>query len=97
MWLIFKMAQMKRQRPWKPLFLLLSAGLLWAAFLALLTLCLRGLGTTFPWVLLSALIAAWGVWTVVIARSLRRPAPVESPEREQAAPVSAVVTVGTSR
>ena len=64
---------MKRSHPAIAIFLIFLAVSLWAVFLTLLTLCLRWLGTSFPWVIATSLVAAWGVWTVVIARSRLRP------------------------
>ena len=66
---------MNAMHRFRPLALMIFAMVLWAVFLVLMTLCLRWLGTSFPWVVLSSLVAAWGVWTIVIARSRRRPLP----------------------
>lgn len=66
---------MNAMHRFRPLAVMVFAMGLWAVFLVLMTLCLRWLGTSFPWVVLSSLVAAWGVWTVVIARSRRRPMP----------------------
>ena len=66
---------MNAMHRFRPLILMIFAMGLWAGFLVLMTLCLRWLGTSFPWVVLSSLVAAWGVWTVVIGRSRRRPLP----------------------
>lgn len=79
---------MKTVRRGNPLLLLLFAGVLWVVFLTLMTLCFRWLGTTFPWVVLTSLVAAWGVWTIVIARSHRHPR-MEQERTRAASPIVA--------
>lgn len=85
---------MNAMHRFRPLALMIFAMVLWAVFLVLMTLCLRWLGTSFPWVVLSSLVAAWGVWTIVIARSRRRPTPgMEEKPAPRSAPVAEVLPI----